>query len=253
MVSSGGCNIPGSWRLCCHRVVRRRGRGVVRCRPSVRSSWSCVSRGWSICAAARAVGVSRSSGNNWASDYKTYRKGQLVGFVPALDRFTMRQISAWFLSQAERIEIADLRAPGQSVRQITAKLQRAPSTISRELRRNTAAGRDYRPMEPAADQPTLATSVPRRSGHAVMRLCGYATRASIRRAMSPDQRSCGHPGWQPHRHSPLRTGREHRRAQQNGARRPPRFQQPMLTIHQLPSIRRTVPKQGIGNLLNAVA
>lgn len=62
----------------------------------------------SIRAAAREVGVSRSSGNNWATGYKTYWKGELVGFMPLLDRLTVRQISAWFLSQDERIEIADL-------------------------------------------------------------------------------------------------------------------------------------------------
>lgn len=38
----------------------------------------------------------------------------------------------------------------------------------------------------------------------------------------------------PHRHSPLRTGRDHRRAHQRVERRRPRFEQPMLTIHQRP-------------------
>ena len=38
----------------------------------------------------------------------------------------------------------------------------------------------------------------------------------------------------PHRRSPLRTGRDHRRAQQRVERRRPRFQQPMLTIHDRP-------------------
>lgn len=37
--------------------------------------------------------------------------------------------------------------------------------------------------------------------------------------------------------SPLRTGRDHRRAQQHAERRRPRFEQPMLTIGQL-SVRR---------------
>jgi transposase, IS30 family len=34
----------------------------------------------------------------------------------------------------------------------------------------------------------------------------------------------------PHRRSPLRTGRDHRRAHQRGDRRRPRFEQPMLTV-----------------------
>lgn len=41
-------------------------------------------RGWSILAASREVGVSRTAGNNWARGYKTYRQGQATGFVPAL-------------------------------------------------------------------------------------------------------------------------------------------------------------------------
>jgi IS30 family transposase len=39
----------------------------------------------------------------------------------------------------------------------------------------------------------------------------------------------------PHRRSPLRTGRDHRRAQQRTDRRRARFEQPMLTIHQRPA------------------
>jgi IS30 family transposase len=38
----------------------------------------------------------------------------------------------------------------------------------------------------------------------------------------------------PQQRSPLRTGRDHRRAQQRVERRRPRFEQPMLTIHQRP-------------------
>src|SRR5262249_58638836 len=104
------------------------------------------SRGWSIVAAAREVGVSRTAGNNWSRGYKTYRKGQVTGFVPGLERLAVREISARYLSQDERIEIADLRHAGLSIRQIAERLGRAPSTISRELRRNATAG-GYRPFE----------------------------------------------------------------------------------------------------------
>src|SRR4051794_7510766 len=69
-------------------------------------------RGWSILAAAREVGVSRTTGNNWSRGYKTYRHGQVVGLVPALERLAVRQISSRFLSQEERIEIADLAPRG---------------------------------------------------------------------------------------------------------------------------------------------
>jgi IS30 family transposase len=56
-------------------------------------------RGWSILAAAREVGVSRTTGNNWSRGYKTYRHGQVVGLVLALERLTVRQISSGFFLQ----------------------------------------------------------------------------------------------------------------------------------------------------------
>ncbi|MGW4126507.1 transposase [Nocardia sp. NPDC004711] len=59
----------------------------------------------------------------------------------------MRQINARFLSQDERVEIADLRQAGLSIRAIASQLGRAPSTISRELRRNAFRGKGYRPFE----------------------------------------------------------------------------------------------------------
>lgn len=67
--------------------------------------------------------------------------------MPALDRLAVRQISVRYLSQDERIEIAELRQAGLSVRQIAVKLDRAPSTVSRELRRNGRRDGAYRPFE----------------------------------------------------------------------------------------------------------
>ena len=104
-------------------------------------------RGWSILAAAREVGVSRTTANNWSRGYKTYRHGQVVGFVPALERLAVRRISSRFVSQEERIEIGDLRHAGLSIRAIAQRLRRAASTISRELRRNAAGDGGYRPFE----------------------------------------------------------------------------------------------------------
>ena len=104
-------------------------------------------RGLSIDTAAREVGASRTAGRNWANGYRTYRCGQVMGFVPALDRLEVREISARFLSQDERFEIADLHRSGVSVREVSRRLGRAPSTISRELRRNSSVAKGYRPFE----------------------------------------------------------------------------------------------------------
>lgn len=92
------------------------------------------------------AGVSRTTGNNWSRGYKTYRHGQVAGFVPARERLAVRQASARYLSQDERIEMADPWHAGLSIRRIADQLGRAPSTVSRELRRNATAG-GYRPFE----------------------------------------------------------------------------------------------------------
>jgi IS30 family transposase len=220
-------------------------------------------RGWSILAAAREAGVSRTTGNNWSRGYKTYRHGQVSGFVPALERLAVRQISARYLSQDERIEIADLRHAGLSIRQIADQLGRAPSTVSRELRRNAAAG-GYRPFEAHR----RATARRARSHRRRIEANGELRRLVaefLAQRWSPQQisrqlrlRFPGEPGmWlchesiyqavyqpgsplrrpsplAPHHRSPLRTGRDHRRAHQHAERRRPRFEQPMLTIGQRP-------------------
>jgi IS30 family transposase len=49
------------------------------------------------------------------------------------------------LSLEERCQIAQLRATGQSIRQIAAALDRPPSTLSRELKRNRGAQLGYKP------------------------------------------------------------------------------------------------------------
>ena len=58
-----------------------------------------------------------------------------------------RTISARFLSEDERVAIADMLAAGQSLRRIAASLGRAPSTVGREVRRNGDGAGKYRPAE----------------------------------------------------------------------------------------------------------
>jgi IS30 family transposase len=221
-------------------------------------------RGWSVRAAAREVGVSRSSGTNWSRGYKTYRNGVVVGFVEPLDRLGVREVSARYLSQDERIEIADLRRAGLSVRAIGEKLGRAASTISRELRRNAAAGRGYRPFDAHRRATARRARQHRRRLDTNEQLSGVVAELlgqrwspqQISRHLrqrfpdDPSMRLCHESIYQavyqpnsrflrpsrlaPHRRSPLRTGRDHRRAHHCRKRRRPRFQQPMLTIHDRP-------------------
>jgi lambda repressor-like predicted transcriptional regulator len=115
-------------------------------------------RGWSTLAAAREVGVSRTTGNNWSRGYKTYRHGQVVGLVPALERLAVRSISSRFLSQEERIEIADLRHAGLSIRQIAHRLGRAPSTVSSCAATRPGVGVTVRSMRTVA-RPRVAPAI----------------------------------------------------------------------------------------------
>lgn len=69
---------------------------------------------------------------------RVYTYGPISGPPPV--------ISARFLSEDERLHIADLHRLGRSIRTIARKLGRARSTISREVRRNAdPAGGAYQP------------------------------------------------------------------------------------------------------------
>src|SRR5664279_3479593 len=57
------------------------------------------------------------------------------------------EISPRYLSEDERVTIADLRRRGSTVRAIATELGRSPATVSRELRRNLDPGSaQYRPF-----------------------------------------------------------------------------------------------------------
>ena len=97
--------------------------------------WHEIDKGLSSEEAALAVGASAAAGIRWFRER---------GGMPT---FMLDQLLGRYLSFEEREEIALRRAQGGGVREIARCLGRAPSTISRELRRNAATrgGRlDYR-------------------------------------------------------------------------------------------------------------
>ena len=125
--------------------------------------------------AARAVQLNLRTAINWdqgivhANNRRVYPDGRVVDYnkivtlptaappstaLPTLER----ELSSRFLSLLERERIRDLSAPGTSLRSIAAVLQRAPSTISRELRRNRTKTGTY---EPYAAQRSAAARRPR--------------------------------------------------------------------------------------------
>jgi IS30 family transposase len=196
-----------------------------------------------------------------------YRDGEVVGTVPALDRLGVRAVSPRYLSQEERLAIADWQRQGLGVRAIAAQLRRAPSTISRELRRNRHPDGGYRPFE-AHRQAVHRRGKPRPrrltvDGELRDLVSGMLARrwspAQIARHLKarfpddPSMRVCHETIYQgiyqpgstlaspapvpsPGHLSPLRTGRDHRRAHRRTHQRRPRFGRPMLSIHDRPFI-----------------
>jgi len=91
-----------------------------------RQFWHEIAKGLSSEEAALAVGASPAAGIRWFRER---------GGMPT---FMLDPLSGRYLSFEKREEIALLRAQGAGVRKIAWRLGRAPSTISRELRRNAA-------------------------------------------------------------------------------------------------------------------
>ena len=102
------------------------GRPRVAGRAEQQRFWKAIARGLSSEEAAVSCGVSSPVGGRW------FREG---GGMPPI---SLAPPSARYLCFAEREEIAILRAQGAGVRDIARRVRRAPSTVSRELRRNAA-------------------------------------------------------------------------------------------------------------------
>ena len=88
--------------------------------------WREIAQGYTSEEAAVRVGAASVLGSRW------FRQSE---GMPSLD---LSPLSGHYLSFPEREEIALLRAQGRGVREIARHLERSPSTISRELRRNAA-------------------------------------------------------------------------------------------------------------------
>jgi IS30 family transposase len=155
-----------------------------------RRFWAGIARGLSSEDAALACGVSAPVGTRW------FREGggmSPIGLAPPSGRY---------LSFAEREEIAIMNAVGCGVREIARWLDRSPSTISRELRRNAAtrSGRlEYRASiaqwksERAARRPKVAKLAgdERLRAYVQERLAGVITRADGGPVPGPDTRWIG--------------------------------------------------------------
>jgi IS30 family transposase len=170
-------------------------------------------------------------------------------------------VSERFLSETERVSIADGLIRGLSIRSIAAELGRAPSTISREISRNRDTTTEaYHPFR--AERRATGRRIRPRSGKLV-RVPELRTVVTdhLERRWSPEQISRMLPRLFPGRPEmraapetiyqalyaggpdrlqrdgvrPLRTGRVHRKRRRRSGERLGRFVAPMVMIDQRPA------------------
>ena len=103
-----------------------------------------MAQGMSNSQACRVVGINRRTGTRWRYGRTILnRAGVPWIYLPIPTKPAV--ISPRYLSEQERITLADLRRTGRSIRSIATEMGRSPSTISRELRRNANAAGRYEP------------------------------------------------------------------------------------------------------------
>jgi len=152
-----------------------------------RRFWAFIAAGLSSEDAAMEVGVSQPVGFRW------FREAG--GMPPSHLSRSSKPLCGRYLSFAEREEIARLRAQGHGVRERARRLGRAPSTISRELRRHAATrrgGLEYRATT-AQWHAERAARRPKRRSSRQTRRCGPTCRSGWR-AMSPPRAGPRFPG-----------------------------------------------------------
>src|SRR5579864_9382372 len=161
--------------------------------------WEAIARGASSEKAAVEAGVLPGIGVRW------FRKG---GGMPPL---SLAPVSGRYLAFTEREEIAVLLARGCGVREIARRLGRAPSTISRELQRNSAL-RTGRPEYRASTAQTHADRRARRPKPAKLAVNSELRRYVQDRLAGAVQRPDGSVagplvGWRGRRHGPRKDRR----------------------------------------------
>ena len=104
-----------------------------------------IAEGVSNAEACRIVGINRRTGTRWRYGRTILTTaGQAVHYPPVRPT-APKAPHPRYLSLTERTTIADLHRAGVGVRGIAEELGRAPSTVSRELRRNTGDSGRYLP------------------------------------------------------------------------------------------------------------
>jgi IS30 family transposase len=145
-----------------------------------------IAQGVNNSEASRLVGINRKTGNRWRYGRKVRNSaGAFVIYAPVKINETKPR-SPRYLSEQERIQIADLLAATTSLRGIAERLGRAPSTISREIGRNSDPDGRYRPHH--ADHAARCRACkPRKRRIAVDQALAEVVQRLLARRWSPEQ------------------------------------------------------------------
>lgn len=235
-----------------------------------------IARGWPLMTAAREVGISRSAAYLWRDGGQVCDKDGSMRIVAPLEPASLRPISARFLSEEERIQIADLASEGHGPTAIGQRLGRSASTVSRELRRNRHVSGQYRPFHAHRQaavrrfrpKPLRISTTPALRKYVGDKLASkwspvqislalrrdFPDDATMRLAPESIYLALYRPDSGlivPKKPSPLRTGRDHRRAHSRISTAGRRFAQPMLSIHErgFPPEDRSQPGHWEGDLI----
>lgn len=232
-----------------------------------------VLQGYSNREASRCVGVHERTGREWRNgrtDPNRFRPPAAIAQAPVSSR-------SRYLSETERIHIADRLREKASVRAIADELGRSPSTVSREIRRNGhPVNGQYRPhAAQARADARRPRPKPTKLGQNVELRDFIQDR--LDRKWSPEQICHAlrrHYPQRPEMHvvhetvyqalyvqgrgelrreltKALRTGRTRRKPHRQAASRQPRFAHPMVLISERPAeaADRAVPGHWEGDLI----
>lgn len=145
-----------------------------------------IAQGINNSEACRLVGIDRKTGNRWRYGRKVRNSAGALVIYPPVKITQARPRSPRYLSEQERIRIADLLAAKMTVRGIALDLGRAPSTISREIRRNSDPDDRYRPHH-AEQSARLRAGKPRTRRITVDAVLAETVTRLLTKRWSPEQ------------------------------------------------------------------